>query len=98
MNLRGEALPLRRLVEEFELEARPDPASFAVVLGLGDTRVGLLVDGLQGQRDAVIKPIRGPVQELRGIAGATELGDGSAVLVLDVAGIVEDCVRRREAA
>jgi two-component system chemotaxis sensor kinase CheA len=55
------------------------------------------VDRLEGQRDAVIKPIQGPVRSVRGIAGATELGDRSAVLVLDVAALV-GATQRAEAA
>jgi two-component system chemotaxis sensor kinase CheA len=64
----------------------------------GDFRLGLVVDRLEGQQDAVIKPIQGPVRSVRGIAGATELGDLGTVLVLDVASLVEDAVKRREAA
>jgi two-component system chemotaxis sensor kinase CheA len=71
---------------------------FVVVLGLGELRIGLLVDSLEGQQDTVIKPIQGPIQNIRGIAGATELGDQDPVLVLDVSAFVDDTVRRREAA
>jgi chemotaxis protein histidine kinase CheA len=46
----------------------------------------------------VIKSIQGPVANVRGIAGATELGDRGAVLVIDVSSIVEDAFRRRDAA
>jgi len=67
-------------------------------VGLGDLRLGLLVDRLETQQDAVIKPIRGPVRSIRGIAGATELGELGTVLVLDVASLVEDAAKRREAA
>ena len=74
---------------------RPVPL---LVLGLGNARLGLLVDRLEGQQDAVIKPMQGPLPNVRGIAGATELGDGGAVLVLDVAALVEDGLRGREAA
>jgi hypothetical protein len=35
---------------------------------------------------------------VRGIAGATEVGDQGAILVIDVASIVEDAIRRRDAA
>jgi two-component system chemotaxis sensor kinase CheA len=100
MNLRGDALPLRRLVEEFRLQANPADATkeFVVVLGLGGSRLGLVVDRLLGQEDAVIKPIQGPITDLPGIAGATELGDQNAVLVLDVTTFVEDVHRRKEAA
>ncbi len=97
--LRGEALPVRRLRDEFELGGEePAGKRFAVVLGLGDARLGLLVDRIEGQRDAVIKPIQGPLRALRGIAGATEIGDQRAVLVLDVASLLGEGVRRPEAA
>ena len=56
------------------------------------------VDRLEGQQDTVIKPIQGPVQTLRGISGATDLGDQDPVLVLDLSALVEDALRRREAA
>jgi two-component system, chemotaxis family, sensor kinase CheA len=99
LNLRGEPLALRRLHAEFGLAAPAPEARLAVVvIGLGDARAGLLVDRLEGQQDAVIKPIQGPVRSVAGIAGATELGDLGTVLVLDVASLVEDVARRREAA
>jgi len=99
LNLRGEALNLRRLAHDFELDAPArEEKQFAVVLGMGEQRIGVLVDGLEGQQDTVIKPIQGPVQNVRGIAGATELGDQEPVLVLDVSAFVDDTMRRREAA
>lgn len=99
LNLRGQPLLLRRLSEELEIEETERPQKqYVVVLGLGDLRLGLVVDRIAGQQDAVIKPIRGPIQQIRGIAGATELGDQGAVLVLDIASLVEDAVRRKECA
>jgi two-component system chemotaxis sensor kinase CheA len=97
LNLRGEALPLRDLATEFGLEA-PEPGAkkFAVVVGMGDLRIGLLVDRLIGQQDTVIKPIQGPIKTTRGFAGATELGDQDPVLVIDVSSLVEDAMRRRD--
>ncbi len=98
-NLRGEPLLLRRLGDEFEIEGAPrEERQFMVVLGMGEQRLGLIVDRLEGQQDTVIKPIKGPVQAIRGISGATELGDRTAILVIDVSAIVADAVRRREAA
>jgi len=99
LNLRGEALLLRRLAREFGLpEADPDGRRFAVVMGLGDARVGLLVDRLDGQQDTVIKPIQGPIAAVRGVAGATELGGQEPVLVLDVSAFLAEALGRREAA
>jgi len=99
LNLRGEPLLLRRLGEEFEIDgAGRDEKQFVVVLGMGEQRLGLLVDRLEGQQDTVIKSIKGPIQQIRGISGATELGDRTAILVIDVSTIVGDAIRRREAA
>jgi two-component system chemotaxis sensor kinase CheA len=97
LNLRGEALPVLRLAAEFGLDAPAQgQKQFAVVLGMGDARVALLVDRLEGQQDAVIKPVQGPLRTLRGVAGATEVGAQTAVLVLDVSALVSDAGRRRE--
>jgi two-component system chemotaxis sensor kinase CheA len=97
LNLRGDALPVLRLADEFGLRVTPrDQKQYAVVLGIGDARVALLVDRLEGQQDAVIKPVQGPLRTLRGVAGATELGAQNAVLVLDVSALVADAGRRRE--
>ncbi|HXV35952.1 MAG TPA: chemotaxis protein CheA [Myxococcota bacterium] len=99
LNLRGEALLLRHLAREFALgDAAAGDKQFAVIVGLGEQRIGLLVDRLEGQQDTVIKPIQGPIKNVRGIAGATELGDRDAVLVVDIASLVEDALSRREGA
>ncbi len=100
LNLRGEALPLRRLSDEFRLTdtGAARDRQFVVVLGLGDRRTGLLVDTLEGQKDTVIKAIQGPIEQVRGIAGATEDGENGAILVIDVASILDDAARRRDAA
>jgi two-component system, chemotaxis family, sensor kinase CheA len=98
LNLRGEALPLLRLAAEFNLTAAaPDAKPYVVVIGLGESRMGLVVDRLAGQQDTVIKPIQGPIPAVRGIAGATELGDQDPLLVLDVSTLLADAGRRREA-
>jgi two-component system, chemotaxis family, sensor kinase CheA len=99
LSLRGEPLLLHRLAEGFGLGAADRAAKqYAVVLAVGETRLGLLVDRLEGQQDTVIKPIQGPVRQVRGIAGATELGEQGAVLVLDVSALVEEAMRGRQAA
>jgi len=97
LNLRGDPLLLRRLAQEFDVPVEEGSKQFAVVLGMGDAQLGLIVDRLDGQQDAVIKPIQGPVRTVRGIAGATELGDQGAVLVLDVSALIEDALRRGDA-
>ncbi len=97
LNLRGEPLTLRSLSDEFGLPRAEDAEQvYVVVIGIGESRLGLIVDRLEGQQDTVLKPIQGPIGEVRGISGATEISEHGAVLVLDVAAIVEDTLRRRD--
>jgi two-component system chemotaxis sensor kinase CheA len=45
--------------------------------------VGVLVDRLRGQQEVVIKALDDYLGETSGVAGATILGDGSVVLIVD---------------
>jgi len=54
----------------------------------GDHRIALHVDGLLGSREVVIKSVGPQVAKVRGISGATILGDGRVVLILDVPALV----------
>jgi two-component system chemotaxis sensor kinase CheA len=98
LNLRGEALPFSRLATELELAGADADETFAVVMGMGDQRIGMLVSAVEGQQDTVVKAIQGPIQSVRGVAGATELGDQEPVLVLDVSAFIDDLARRKEVA
>ncbi|MGY0618518.1 response regulator [Lysobacter sp. A378] len=59
----------------------------------GDLRVAVLVDQVIGNREIVVKPVGPQVASLPGIFGATIMGDGSVVVILDIAPLV-----RRQAA
>jgi len=63
-------------------------ARFAVVAGPAGRAIGILVDAFVGQQDVVIKPIGRRLRDLPGLAGATDLGDATAVLVLDPEGLI----------
>jgi chemosensory pili system protein ChpA (sensor histidine kinase/response regulator) len=45
------------------------------------------VDGLAGAFEAVIKPLGLPLKKIPGLAGATVMGEGRSVLILDVKGL-----------
>lgn len=60
-----------------------------VVVGVGEKRMGLIVDQLLGQQEIVIKSLGPMVTKPDGIAGACVLGNGRVALVLDVGEIVE---------
>jgi two-component system, chemotaxis family, sensor kinase CheA len=54
---------------------------------------GLVVDQIHGQREIVVRTIRDPLINAPGVAGATELGDGRPVLILDGAAFTSGAVR-----
>jgi two-component system, chemotaxis family, sensor kinase CheA len=91
LRIRERIVPLVRLDAFFGLSPAPAAAAhYAVILGRGDKRVGLVVDRLRGQQEVVIKAldpaVSGPAFAL---AGATIMGDGRVVLILDVAAFFE---------
>lgn len=91
IDLRGSTVPLVRLSRLFGFEetGRQD-RFFAVVVGLAQNRIGLAVDELLGQQDVVIKSLGRKLGWVRGIAGATDLGDQRTTLVLDVGALIEE--------
>ena len=99
LDLRGQTLPFVRLARMFALPERPVGRYFVVVVGLAQERLGIAVDELHGQQDIVTKPLGGRLQSVRGISGATDLGNRRTVLVLDVAALLEEgmAVERRRA-
>ena len=84
---RGAALPIIRLARLFALEEKARGAFHAFVVGEGKQAVGIAVDRIIGQSEIVIRAINDPLAQAPGISGATELGDGRVVLILDVAAI-----------
>ncbi len=91
ITLRGATLPLVRLSSFFALSgARAADPFYVVVVGLAQERLGIAVDDLLGQQDIVVKPLGKALHGIRGIAGATDLGNQHTVLVLDVGPIIED--------
>jgi two-component system chemotaxis sensor kinase CheA len=52
--------------------------------------MGIVVDDLAGQQDIVTKPLGGRLRQVRGVSGATDLGNRRTVLVLDVGALVDE--------
>ncbi len=94
--LRESTLPLLRIADIFGLpRAGENQKMFVVVVGLAEKRLGLVVDSLRGQQEVVIKSVGSVFQNTPGIAGATELGDKRAVLVLDVGALIDEATHRQ---
>lgn len=93
IDLRGSTVPLVRLEDVFDLDVSEQTRGrrlFVVVVGLAQNRIGVAVDDLVGQHDVVIKSLGKRLGNVRGIAGATDLGDQRTTLVLDVAALIEE--------
>ena len=97
ISLRGETLPLLWLDRVFGLPKPQGDASvyYIVVVGVAERRLGLVVDGLVGQQEIVIKSIGDKLKNTPGIAGATELGDNEVILVLDIEALIDEATMRR---
>ena len=91
LRIRDRIIPLVHLASHFRVASSGEGAeAYAVVLGRGEKRLGLVVDRLRGQQDVVIKALDEVISGASlGVAGATILGDGRVVLVLDVAALFE---------
>jgi two-component system chemotaxis sensor kinase CheA len=83
--LRGDLLPVIRLGKELDAEDKPNKESqmTVVVVKKGDRLAGMVVDGLIGQQEIVIKSLGKYLVGIKHIAGATILGDGRVSLILD---------------
>lgn len=84
VTLRGEVLGIMELSEMLGFPHRdlPDVLSL-VVIHDNDRRLGLVVDRLLERQEIVIKPLGSYLGDVRGISGATIMGDGSVILILD---------------
>lgn len=85
--LRGEVVPLIRLQDILDTPGaknREIEELDVVILRIGDRLVGCIVDSLLRQQDVVIKSLGSYLGSIKGIAGATILGDGRVALILDL--------------
>jgi len=91
LRIRDRLVPIVSLADLFGLPANDvGQRRYAVILGRGEKRIGLVVDRLKGQQEVVIKALDVSVSGAAfAIAGATIMGDGRVVLILDVAALFD---------
>jgi two-component system chemotaxis sensor kinase CheA len=92
VSIRGTTLPLVRLHRFFCLPTPEPGPAFVVIVGLAQQRLGLVVEQLLGEQDVVVKPLGKALAGVRGIAGATDLGNRRTVLVVDVGAVIGEVV------
>lgn len=84
----GKVISLLRLTDRLDLEETKEGKKYIVIVNLSGKTIGLLVDGLLGQREIVIKPLGNTLRVQKEYIGATILGDGLVTLILDVSALV----------
>jgi two-component system chemotaxis sensor kinase CheA len=94
--IRGEMLPIISLGKIFDIKTSESETQFAVVVGSGKRKIGLLIDEVIGQQEIVIKSIGEYFKGLSGFAGAAEIGRHEVVLVLDIESIIEKSILKQE--
>ncbi len=89
VTLRGEPLSFINMRSLFDMPLRNMPRQNMLIVQYAEYRIGLLVDELQGECQAVVKPLNTLFAKMKGLSGSTILGDGRIALILDVAHLVE---------
>jgi two-component system chemotaxis sensor kinase CheA len=91
VHVRGEYLPVIALHALFDQETEvTDPTRGVLVLIEAEgKKAALFVDALVGQQQVVIKSLETNFRKIRGVSGATIMGDGSVALILDVPALIQ---------
>jgi two-component system chemotaxis sensor kinase CheA len=93
LRLRDQILTLVRLsklsrIHAVEVPVEKKQKNFVVVIGQAEKRFGLVVDSLVGEEELVIKALPGEIVSSDLVSGASILGDGTVVLILNVPAIL----------
>ncbi|WP_456381543.1 hybrid sensor histidine kinase/response regulator [Hydrogenimonas sp.] len=90
LRLRDEVLPLVHLADIFDVERvfNTGEHAYVVIIGLAESKLGVIVDSLVGQEEIVIKSLGEYLKGIEGIAGATIRGDGRVTLIVDVGALM----------
>jgi two-component system, chemotaxis family, sensor kinase CheA len=98
VQLRGQALPLMRLGRKSSGAADQRRGKiFILVINYNDRKMGLIVDNLEGEEELVIKSLDDQTIATDLVSGASILGDGRVVLIMNLAAVVERFTRTKDA-
>ena len=98
LRLREQILTLVRLgglsrIHAVDATVEKKKKSFVIVIGVAEKRLGLVVDSLVGDEELVIKALPGDIVSSDLVSGASILGDGTVVLILNVPTILTRLAR-----
>ncbi|TGK00079.1 chemotaxis protein CheA [Leptospira langatensis] len=99
INLRGEVLPIYRLNRILGLQDKTErEESPVVIVQYKGRKLGFMVDELVGKHETVIKSLEKNFKNIKGLTGASIMGDGTIIMVLDIPGLVEFAAELEEKA
>ncbi|MBA4501042.1 chemotaxis protein CheA [Marinobacterium marinum] len=90
--VRDQALPLfhlKRWLVQGQADADLPDQGHVVIVSVGTSRVGFVVDQLVGQEEVVIKPLGSILHGTPGLSGATITGDGRIALIIDIPNLLK---------
>ncbi|HOJ37222.1 MAG TPA: chemotaxis protein CheA [Ignavibacteriales bacterium] len=98
IRIRNSVLSLLR-VEDILYDDLPEDDNdkkwqYVVIISAGDRKYGIRVDELIGQKEIVIKSLGSYLGNIEGLAGATIMGDGKVVMILDIGDLVNKIVTK----
>ncbi len=90
-NLRGDFIPMIHLSQLLKLMPHHTKVEkpLMAIIDVGDRKIGLVVDELLSHQQVVCKNIDANYKKIDGVSGATVLGDGRVVLILEVVGLLK---------
>jgi two-component system chemotaxis sensor kinase CheA len=88
LKLRDQVLPLLRLGRNAKKADRTGKI-FVLVIAMGERKLGLIVDALEGEEELVIKALDDHTVSTDLVSGASILGDGRVVLILNLTALVD---------
>lgn len=87
--VRDELVPYVRIREWFEVEGGRPPIEQLVITAADGERFGFVVDKVVGHHQTVIKNLGVMYSDVKGLSGATILGDGTVALIIDARGLAQ---------
>lgn len=91
---RSGVLPLLRLSDLFKIP-RSSGEFAALITGEGSSAVAFGIDRAMGLHEVVVRALVDPLVQVMGVSGATDLGDGHPVLILDPVGLTRIARQRQ---
>ena len=96
INVRGEIVPYVRLRDYFRMTSADPAIEYVVIAEVESKRYGFAVDEILGDQQVVIKSLGRTYKDVKGISGATILGDGTVALIVDLPPLISVAERERD--